>query len=34
MNTQQTSNIEIVKNCQSYFGFKLPSEVWCWKVWC
>ena len=24
----RTSNIEIVRNCQSYFGFKLPSELW------
>jgi len=23
----RTSNIEIVRNCQSYFCFKLPSEL-------
>ena len=24
---KRTSNIEIVRNCQSYFGFKLPREL-------
>jgi len=28
----RTSNIEIVRNCQSYFGFKLPSELWSIRV--
>jgi len=23
----RTSNIEIVRNCQSYFGFNLPSDL-------
>ena len=22
------NNIETVRNCQSYYGFKLPSELW------
>jgi len=28
----RTSNIEIVRNCQSYLGFKLPSELWSIRV--
>jgi len=24
----RTNNIEIVKNCQSYLGFNLPSDLW------
>jgi len=24
----RTNNIEIVRNCQSYLGFNLPSELW------
>jgi len=28
----RTSNIEIVRNCQCYFGFKLPSELWSIRV--
>jgi len=28
----RTSNIEIVRNCQSYFGYKLPSELWSIRV--
>ena len=28
MNMFRTSNTEIVRNCQSYFTFKLPTELW------
>jgi len=28
----RTSNIEIVRNCQSCFSFKLPSELWSNRV--
>jgi len=24
----RTNNIEIVRNCQSYLGFNLPSDLW------
>ena len=24
----KTNNIDVVKSCQSYFGFSLPSEEW------
>jgi len=24
----RTNNIAVVKRCQSYFGFCLPSELW------
>ena len=26
------SNTEIVRNCQSYFSFNLPSELWSRRV--
>jgi len=32
MKVFRTSNIEIVRNCQSYFGYKLPSELWSIRV--
>ena len=25
-------NIDIARNCQYYFGFKLPSELWSYRV--
>jgi len=28
----RTSNIEVVRNCQSFFGFNLPSELWSSRV--
>jgi len=28
----RTSNTEIVRNCQSYFNFNLPSELWSRRV--
>jgi len=28
----RTNNMDIVRNCQSYFGFKLPSELWSNRV--
>jgi len=28
----RTSNIELVRNCQSYYGFNLPSELWSNRV--
>jgi len=28
----RTSNTEIVRNCQSYFGFNLPSQLWSSRV--
>jgi len=28
----RTSNTEIVRNCQSYFSFNLPSELWSRRV--
>jgi len=24
----RTNNIQIVRNCQSYLGFNLPSDLW------
>jgi len=24
----RTNNVEIVRNCQSYLGFNLPSDLW------
>ena len=28
----RTSSMDIVRDCQSYFGFKLPSELWSNRV--
>jgi len=28
----RTSNTETVRNCQSYFSFNLPSELWLRRV--
>jgi len=28
----RTSNMDIVRDCQCYFGFKLPSELWSNRV--
>jgi len=34
MKMSRTSNTDIVRNCQSYFGFKLPTELWSNRVKC
>jgi len=28
----RTSNTDVVRNCQSYFSFNLPSELWSSRV--
>jgi len=28
----RTSNMDIVRDCETYFGFKLPSDLWSNRV--
>jgi len=28
----RTNNIGVVRSCQSYFGFRLPCELWAKRV--